>query len=293
LADAQLKSGAKTRSVWVWADAHGGLEVDGRDAAEWAELALAELLDNVGRPDYVLELGDVAHAYKEEQFRRYARMRDTSGIPLWFQIVGNHDFHGTENGLYQKYVGWERDYVLVDGNLAWVMVSAERGRACGILHAPTRRWLKRVLGAYRDRNIVLCSHQVPAHTLRRSHPAKNIERILTPVPWVSDLRRHCRVDGWLCGHEHGPPRDGRQAVRVGRTTFINVASISKAYHTKASVSFVLEMREGERVIHARCRNHDERRFVADFSIDIPIPFPLRLGEVPVIRDVVRLPRPSD
>jgi hypothetical protein len=273
------------RRVWVWADSHNGQTVDGKDGGRWAELATQEMLERVGPADYVLILGDVSHAYKEAHFRRYARLRRRSGIPRWYEIVGNHDFHGTETGLYQRIVRREFRYVVLDGNLCWVFVSAERGRAAGILRAPTRRWLKEVVRKYQDKNLIVCSHQLVANTVRRTHPRKDFECILNPRQWVSNLRRHYRIDAWLGGHEHGPPRDERMALRKGRTTFINVASFSHSYGTEACNSFWLEMKAGGREIAARCRDHDAGRFVDAFGTRISLPFPLRLGRQPALVDV--------
>ena len=44
------------------------------------------------------------------------------------------------------------------------------------------------------------------------------------------------------------------------------------------------MRAGSRLIRARCRNHDLRRFVPEFSANIPLPYPLTLAREPVVAD---------
>jgi len=273
------------RRVWVWADSHNGLVVDGKDCSDWADRAAREFLRNVGSPDYALVLGDVSHAYKEEQFRRYARLRARSGIERWYEIVGNHDFHATETGLYQRIVREEARYVLLDGNLCWVFVSAERGRAAGILRAPTRRWLKQVVARHQDKNLVVCSHQLVVNTVRRTHPVRDFECVLNPREWVSDLRRHYRVDAWLGAHEHGGRRTRDQVARKGRTTFINVASFTHAYHTEACNSYLFEMRAGEREIRARCRDHDRGKFIGPFAARIPLPYPLEFDAQPRIVDL--------
>ncbi|MFW6158750.1 MAG: metallophosphoesterase family protein [Planctomycetota bacterium] len=274
----------RRRTVWAWGDSHNGRVVDGTDGAEWAEWSTRELIEHVGRPDYVVQLGDVAHGYQADQFRQYAELRRASGIPRWYEIIGNHDYHGTESGVYQRYVGRERHYVMVDGNLCWVFVSAERGRALGIIRAATRRWLRTVLAEHQDRNVIVCTHQVVANTVRRSTPTTDEinYRLLTPIRWVSELRRHSRIDLWLFAHEHGPPRTPDQFVRAGRTTFANVASISHIYHTEACNSFWLEMRAGAREIVCRCRDHDRERFVPALGGTAPLPFPVELSPQPRI-----------
>ena len=273
------------RSVWAWADSHNGQVVDGKDGGRWAELSADEMFRNVGRPDYVLVLGDVSHAYKENQFRRYARLRRKSSIARWYEIIGNHDFHGTETGLYQKIVRPEARYVVLDGSLCWVFVSAERGRAAGILRAPTRRWLEKVVAKHQDKNLIICSHQLVANTVRRTHPTRDFECVLNPRHWVSGLRRRYRIDAWLGAHEHGLPRTPDMVKRRGRTTFFNVASFSHSYGTQACNSYLFEMRAGKREIVARCRDHDQARFVPELGTRIPLPFPLRFDAQPQIVDV--------
>lgn len=283
---------AERRTVWAWADSHIGRVAAGKDGGEWTELAIRDLLQNVGAPDYALVLGDITHGAREAAFKTYARLRRESGIRRWYELIGNHDYRGVESGLCARFVRPQQRYVLRDGNLVWIFLSAERGRAAGILQRPTRVWLRRVLAAHQDKNVVVCSHQLAAHTIRYSDPRSNRETILNPVNWIADLRREFRIDVWLCGHEHGPKRDRRQIRRIGPTTFVNVASLSHLYGTQASNSFSLEMVAGEREIRARCRRHDSESYDARFGTTIPLPFPLRLDRQPRIIDVHTAARTS-
>jgi predicted MPP superfamily phosphohydrolase len=274
----------KKRKVWAWADAHIGREIDGRDGGDWARLSYADMKRNVPGVDYGLVLGDVSNRAAEEEFEQYAKLRASSGVVPWFEIVGNHDHRGLGTGLYQQYVRPEERYVVLDGSLAWIMVSAERGSARGLLKPRTQTWLKKVLAKHADKNIIICSHQLVANTLRRTESKPTSWRILFPRPFVTKLRRERRIDAWLGGHEHGPPRDGTMAKRCGRTTFINVASLSHVYGTEACHSFVLEMSAGSRTIKARCRDHEQQRFINKFSITIPLPYPLKF-DTPTIVDI--------
>ncbi len=286
-----MKPSPKTRTVWVWADSHFGCIADGVDGADWAERSARELLQNVGRPDYAVVLGDITHAGTEEQFRRYDRLRRESGIAHWFEIVGNHDYRGVRNGLYRKYVRRERHYVVVDGNVCWVFVSAEKSNARGFVRESTRRWLEEVLARYRDRNIILCTHQLVANTVRRTEPVEKSYLVLAPVDWLAGLRRRRRIDLWLGAHEHGPPRTPDQFLRCGRTVFVNVASLSHIYGTRACNSFWLEMREGRREIVCRCRDHDRERFIPRLGGRVPLPFPIQLSAAPEVMERHRTMRP--
>jgi predicted MPP superfamily phosphohydrolase len=273
------------RRVWLWADSHNGLPKGGKDGAQWAELSLREMQKNLPPPDYTLVLGDITHRYKPEEFRAYHRLRAMSGWPRWYELAGNHDFNGTTSGDYQRYVRSEERYVLVDGNLAWIFVSAERGMSDGIVRPPTRRWLPEVLAKHQDKNVIVCTHQLVEDTLRDSD---HDGAVLHPTEWIAQLLKDHRIDVWLCGHEHGPKRDRRQIRRIGRTMFINVASLSHAYGTQACNSFMFRMTAGTRRVEALCRHHDRERYVPRLGTEFELPHPVRFQRQPEIVDV--LPR---
>jgi len=265
------------RRIWVVADAHIGHVADGRDGGEWLALAVSDMRRRVRPVDYAVFLGDSSHRYQAEQFRQYVRIRDGSGIRWWYEIAGNHDYHGVESGDFQRIVRAPLRYTMVDGNLAWVFFSAERGRAAGLIGEGTAAWLADRLARLQDRNIIVCSHQLVHGTVEHSD---HEERYLHPKEVVARLLRRYRVDLWLAGHYHSRPRIKEDsAVRDG-TTFINVASVSHVYHTAACNSFVLEARTGSRTVRARCRVHDAGRFAPEFEVTIPFRHPFRFGPLP-------------
>jgi 3',5'-cyclic AMP phosphodiesterase CpdA len=265
------------RCIWVLADSHIGHVDDGRDGADWLALSIADMRRYAPRIDYALFLGDASHGYRPEQFRRYVRLRRGSGIRRWYEIAGNHDYHGVESGDYGRIVRAPLRYTVVDGNLAWVFFSAERGRAAGLIGEETAAWLANRLARYQDRNLVVCSHQLVFGTVDHSD---NEERFLHPCEVVADLRSRFRVDLWLSGHYHSRPRIPADAVRKDGTTFINVASVSHVYNTAACNSFLLEAGGGSRVMRARCRVHDAGRFDPRFEVRVPFPYPFVFDPLP-------------
>lgn len=266
-----------TRRIWVLADAHIGLEVDGRDGADWLALAIDDARQHLAPIDYALFLGDASHRYQPQEFREYVRLRRASGIPWWYEIAGNHDYHGVERGDFQRIVRAPLRYSVVDGNVAWVFFSAERGRAAGLMSEETADWLVRRLARYQDRNVIVCSHQLVHDTTDRSD---HFERYLHPAERVAAILRQCRVDLWLAGHYHSRPRVERDATVRQGTTFINAASVSHVYNTAASNSFLLEARQGARVMRARCRVHDTGRWAPAFEVRVPFPFPFAFSPRP-------------
>jgi len=258
----------RTRRVWILADTHIGRVEDGKDGDQWLRLAVQDVRKNLAPVDYAVFLGDMTARYEPEQFEKYARLRDTSGILPWYEIAGNHDFHGIENGEYFKWTICPLRYVVLDGNLAWFFVSAERGMADGLVCPQTTEWLGQSIARHQHKNIVVCTHQLVHDTVEYStrearylHPKEQLEELLSDV----------RVDLWLAGHAHFAPRTPAYAANKGHTTFLNVASITHAYNTGASVSYILEMEEGTCSARLRCRIHDRCRFAPEFGLHLKLP----------------------
>ncbi|MFH1024690.1 MAG: metallophosphoesterase [Planctomycetota bacterium] len=270
----------RERRVWIFSDLHIGCLSDGWDGDVWMSLAVEDLRRNVGIPDYVIMLGDISHASRPDQIRRYLAVRRASGIRTWFEMVGNHDFRAFQRGHWRRLIGRPFRYLVVDGNLVWVMVSAEQTLANGKLCAVTRDWLGRVMAANRDRNVVMCTHQLVANTVRRTDPDVYWWRVLHPLKWVEKFRKAHPIGAWIGGHEHGPPRDGTLVAMRDDVVFVNVAGLSHVYGTRASIGFIPEMRDGDRAIRVRCREHDAMRDREEFGFVIPLRFPLKLGESP-------------
>jgi hypothetical protein len=62
----------------------------------------------------------------------------------------------------------------------------------------------------------------------------------------------------------------------GRTAFINVASLSYAYNTEESQSFIFDFEDGAQTVTARRRVHDRETFATELTI--PLSHPVRLAD---------------
>lgn len=80
-------------------------------------------------------------------------------------------------------------------------------------------------------------------------------------------------------HEHHTPYSKGHIARVKDTTYINVASMSHAYKTGSSESYLLEFKTGAKEIVARRRRHDSKEFVPEFEVIIPLRHELMPGAV--------------
>lgn len=266
-----------TRRVWLLADTHIGRVEDGKDGDQWLRLAIQDLQANLPPVDYALFLGDMTARYTSRQFQKYAQLRDASGISPWYEIAGNHDYHGIESGEYFKWTISPLRYVVLDGNACWLFASAERSNAAGLMGEQTAEWLKESILQHQDKNIILCTHQLVYGTVEYS---TRDARYLHPRERVEKLLKEVRVDLCLGGHAHFAPRSTEYAKREDQTTFINVASITHAYNTGACLSYILEMQDGSREASMRCRIHDDRRFAPEFSLTVRFPYPFHFGHRP-------------
>ena len=277
-----MSSTRALRRIWVFADPHIGHVVDGKDGAEWLEAAIEDVRSNVGRIDYVINLGDMTHASQPGELVRYRDIRDRSGLAPWYEISGNHDFTAHRAGLTQSIAGVSRYWSLTDGNLCFFSLPHERCNAAGLFLPEVAAWLRTAMAREAGKNIIMCAHTFPHCTVESSHKAA---RSLFPRAFVADFLRDVHVDLWLGGHIHSKPQSEARSHRRDGTTFINVAAVSHVYGRDASLSFILEIEPGSTTMRARCRLHDEKRDRDDWSLDVPLPAPFAPQGAPRLEPV--------
>ncbi len=255
-------------------DAHIGHVSDDRDGGDWLRMSVEDAAGDVGGIDYVVNVGDLTHQSLDEQLRTYADIRERSGIGRWFEMSGNHDMKSVFRGAYADIAGCPRYWTLVDGNMVFLSLPAERGNAAGLFVPEVESWLRGRIAAHQDKNIIICAHQFPYDTVDRStRPA----RCLYPHETVKRFRDDVRIDFWLGGHIHSGPRQKTATVTKGATTFMNVASVSHTYDTEVCNSVFLDVEDGSQQVTARCRDHDHRNFMDDHEVKVGLTYPARLG----------------
>jgi hypothetical protein len=257
----------RRRRVLAMSDVHVGLPAHGLDGAQWLSRAIDDLDRNVGPFDYGLTLGDITHGGDRRSLVEYLRRRNRSRIQRWFELAGNHDHHRDGIAHYQELVRSTAPYCFVDGNIAWFFLSDENNHRPGHVSEQSSQWLRKQLESHRDKVVVVCSHQLPPDTVRRSD--EHIFRLL-PRDEISDILERFPIALHLCGHEHHRPYSNACVATEHGTTVINVASINRAYDTGDSASLVLEFEDGAREIVARRRSHDRQTFQQRFEVRIPL-----------------------
>jgi hypothetical protein len=249
-------------------DIHAGYRSRGLDGAQWLARAIDDLDRNLRAIDYGLTLGDITHSGDRRSLRRYLDLRDKSGVPRWLELAGNHEHHHGGIAHYRELVGEPAPALHLDGNIAWILVSDEDKHCPGELSRSSREWLRKTLEQHRDKVIILCSHQPPPRTVRRSD-----ERIfsLRPRGAIAEIIERHPIALHLCGHEHHRPYGSDCIAASHGTVVINVASINHAYDTDESASVLLEIEDDAKQIVARRRSHDRRAFRRRYEIRVPLP----------------------
>lgn len=274
-----------TRRVAVFSDIHIGKTWSGLDGAQWFDRALSDIDRNVGKVDYAMSLGDITHEGDRESLLRYTSTCKQSPIPSWFELAGNHDHRNRGIRNYRRLLRSPRPYVHLDGNIAWFLVSTESADGSGRISPKNIRWLERSLTRHSDKVCILCTHQPPYRTLRRS----NEDQFCLHPRWrLRNLVRHKHIDLLLCGHEHHEPYSARCIGSLGGTTLINAASTNHAYSTGSSESVILEMEEGAKVIRVRRRCHDKEVYAREFEVEVPLKDPISLKKRPRRRETKRV-----
>ena len=268
---ARAAESRQSRHVWALSDLHSGRVDDGKDGAEWFRLACEEMKTAFPHIAYAMTLGDISQDGNEEQMVNYIKTRNNSGIRTWYELAGNHEYQKGKAESFQKLIRSTDPYSIIDGNIAWFFLSDQKSGVPGELMPETCDWLERELAIHKDKNIIVCSHQlIKGTTFRSDQP----QRQLNPVDRLAEIIAKSRIDLWLHGHEHHTPYKKEHISRVGDTTYINVASMSHAYGTGSSESYVLEFKPGTTEIIARRRNHDTRDFKPEFETRIPLRHPV-------------------
>lgn len=261
-----------TRFVFAMSDLHIGNAHDGLDGSDSLALAFDDLRHHaIGPISYGLMLGDVSQHGDRASVEKYVALRNAGPVPHWFELAGNHDHNNSGIAHFEALVRSTAPHLFLDGNIAWIFLSDEKSSRQGEITPETLKWLSQTLGELDGKNVIVCSHQLVADTVRHSDEDSYC---LFPKEKVVDLLQRFPVDLWLCGHEHHGPYSRACCSRKGNTTFLNIASMSRLYNTGASESFVLELADGARELVARRRNHETASYVPAFEFRIPLRHPI-------------------
>jgi 3',5'-cyclic AMP phosphodiesterase CpdA len=248
---------ASPRRIWIGADLHVGFSEGGKDGEGWFRTALNDMESGVPGIRWAAVLGDLTHGGERAVYETYRRVKETSSIPRWIELAGNHDYDAGGIPHYRDCIGPTTPRRMIDAGIRWYFLSDENLPGGRNLSGATLDWLEQDLAREDGMPTVVCSHHLPPDTVLKSdHEAF----YLKPRDRVLALLAAHRIDLWLCGHEHLSPYSAERIARVGRTLVVNVASISHAYGTGECASTVIELDQDGGRLRVRRRNHESRSY---------------------------------
>lgn len=266
----------ETIRVAVISDLHIGREADGHDGSVWLESALQDYRENLPDVDHGLVLGDLTQQGDAASLDKYIALRDASSISHWRELAGNHEYYNKGVTNFCSKIGSTAPSMMDLGTVVIFFISDEANSRQGEVKDESLKWLREKMEANKDKDLIVCSHQLVANTVRKSnegvfilHPKKEIARLIEDFPVVL----------WMCGHEHHAPYSEDSVVEKNGTVFMNVASMNHAYKTGQSASWVLELNAGEKILIARRRNHDKKMFEPEYERRIPLRNAVQLKKV--------------
>jgi len=249
--------------VWVLSDIQPARPSERRHF----ETAVKDAADHLGGIHFALAAGDMLHRSSHAgDWDWFLRTRERAGVPLWFEIAGNHEARNLP--YYRERTGKPLHYAVSAGNVLVLCMSNEARGAPTIISDGTFRWWKRMVEQNQEKIIVTMTHATPrrsglAYTIFPSMIMRDSDR------FFNVLKKH-RVDLWISGHAHQPYYfGGKNSTPSGLrgTLFVNASSVKEDFPFDPIESRVLYFNAGSRTVLVRTRDHGKSAFVKSQDIE--------------------------
>ena len=209
-------------------------------------------------PDMALVAGDIVHRQSSEMYWKWIKdLRQSTGIPYWFEIAGNHDNHDIET--YKKQSGKPLHYTVRCGNILFIFLSDETKKSNTIISDKVFLWWKNIVINNQDSIIVTVTHA----PLLQSRLVSTLNRtmIIRDSDRFWNVINEYTVDVWISAHDHLP-----NVMPIKYTTpencktlFLGISSIHKVKFSPIE-SWFLIFQNGSSTLQCAARNHEKRYF---------------------------------
>ena len=256
-------------SLIIWA--HADIQPYNLDEKDQYEIAMKDIRNMPFVPDMAIIAGDLVHKRDSQQYWDWMNiLRSESGIPVWFEIAGNHDQNNPAAYLENSGKPWH--YAVRSGNILFIFLSDEVRSAVTDISDGVFEWWKDLVINNQDLIIVTITHAALKQsrllsTLNSTMCIKDSERF-----W--EVIKKYRVDLWISAHTHLPnylPIKTSTRRKSG-TFFLDISSIHK--HIASPIeSWILIFKDGSRSLLCLSRNHEKGKFYGtSFKLNLPMPF---------------------
>ncbi|MCU0845896.1 MAG: metallophosphoesterase [Spirochaetes bacterium] len=266
----------------IWA--HSDIQPKNEQEFFHYETAIEDIARKLPGIDMALVAGDIVFAKKDADryYRWFLAAREKAGIPLWFEIAGNHD--ARDLGAYRRNIGKPLHYAVSIDNLLIILMSDERRTPQSEISQTTFEWWRGLVSTNRDKIIITVTHACLAGSgLASSHfptmrlaSSGRFEKVLKEFP----------VDLWISGHNHMTSSIISKFSRprsFPRTLFVEVASIHLTALSGIE-SYIFEFVNGSADCRVLTRDHQSARFVPPGMVEHTLRIPYRRGSgVPEIQ----------
>lgn len=252
----------RDRSLIIWA--HSDIQPNSPAEKGQYETAVRDMRSLPFVPDMAVVAGDLVHRRESQSYWDWmTALRKQTGIPLWFEIAGNHDLNDYES--YRRNSGKPRHYAVRYGNILFLFLSDEIRSAQTDISDAAFEWWRHAVISNQDSIIITVTHAA----LKQSRMPATINRTMCigrSERFWNVISEHT-VDLWISGHTHLPNSLlVKSAFPKGcRTLFLDVSSIHKSRGSPIE-SWLLVLRDGSRTLGCFPRNHETGKFYSGTAL---------------------------
>ena len=256
-------------SLIIWA--HSDIQPNTPAEKIHYEIAVKDLKNLSFVPDMAIVAGDLVHRKDSQYYWDWMKtLRNETGIPLWFEIAGNHDQNDPISYAKNSDKPWH--YAVRSGNILFIFLSDEIRSAVTDISDGAFEWWKDLVINNQDSIIVTITHAALSQsglisTFNRTMCIKDSQRF-----W--DVIKKYRVDLWISAHTHLPNYIPIKTSRHEEcdTFFLDISSIHKDRGSPVE-SWILIFKDKNSSLLCLARDHENGKFYGtSFSLKLSKPF---------------------
>jgi hypothetical protein len=269
-----LENGGDHCLIWALSD----IQPRDRKEREYFHLAINDIRWNYPKPCAAILAGDIIQRKRDslDDFKWYLEARKRSGIPHWYEIVGNHDARSLAE--YFTFIKKPYFYSVEIGNVRIIFLSDEVNNSPTIISDEAFKWWETEVIENQDKNIITVTHAALPES-KLAFIGFYRSQILDSRRFVRVLKKY-RVDLWLSGHTTAPHIRGfneKFVPELNNTLFINLSAIRREVGINVSSRLIIFKKKSRELV-IKMRDHEKRKFRKDLEIKLKLRHPFRMQD---------------